>query len=210
MSPIIVDKHEKERQIATAALSIFAARGYAATSMNDIAVAAGLAKSTLYEYFATKADIFLAALKLWVEMLEQRMTVLMTEAADPVAKLYTVTQMAVMICDRQEPTLNQFYIVAYEQGIMPGGALSRLKGVGPRISSGILKKLTGVLLEGVAKGAFRPEIAGNVDEIALNMMACVDGILFHNLLSEFNLDVTWHANYYIDNLVAAIAHHPGQ
>ena len=205
MSPIIVDKLEKERQIAEAALNIFAARGYTATSMRDIASAAGLAKSTLYEYFATKADIFLAALKLWMGMIEERMAVLMTEAAEPVAKLYTVTQMAVLICDRKEPTLNQFYIVAYEQGIMPGGVLSKLKGIGPQVSSGVQKMLTGVLLEGIAKGHFKREIAGDVEHIALNLMACVDGILFHNLLSEFNLDVTWHTNFYINNLVAAIA-----
>lgn len=205
MSPIIVDKEEKERQIAQAALNLFAARGYAAASMRDIATAAGVAKSTLYEYYATKADIFMAALKLWVEVLEQRLMALMAEAPDPVGKLYTVTRMANLICDRDEPTLNQFYIVAYEQGIMPGGALYKLKGVGLQISAGVNKLLTVILLEGVSQGVFKREIARTAEQIALNLIACVDGILFHNLLSNFNLDVTWHTNFYLNNLIAAIS-----
>jgi len=48
--------------LAEAGLGLFAARGVAATSIEQIAAAAGVAKGTFYNYFATKEDLALAAL----------------------------------------------------------------------------------------------------------------------------------------------------
>jgi len=54
-------RHPKPRdsrdRILAAALELFGERGYAATSVDDIAARAGLTKGALYYYFADKADI---------------------------------------------------------------------------------------------------------------------------------------------------------
>ncbi len=76
MSPIIVDKQEKRQQIAQAALTVFSKQGFATTSMDKIAEAAGVGKSTLYEYFENKADLFIAALEAWMEQVGQQMAAL--------------------------------------------------------------------------------------------------------------------------------------
>ncbi len=51
---------EKERQILDGAATVFAADGYEGASMSRIAVEAGVSKGTLYNYFASKAELFAA------------------------------------------------------------------------------------------------------------------------------------------------------
>lgn len=56
------DKQVRREQILTTALALYAEHGYAGISMNQVAEAAGLAKGTLYLYFKTKEELFLALL----------------------------------------------------------------------------------------------------------------------------------------------------
>lgn len=64
----------REEQILVAATSIFAERGYPNTDTQVLADALGVGKGTLYRYFPTKRDLFLAAvdrimrlLHTWIE-----------------------------------------------------------------------------------------------------------------------------------------------
>lgn len=49
----------KRGEIAQAAISVFLAKGFQESSVREIAEAAGIGKSTLYDYFKTKEDILL-------------------------------------------------------------------------------------------------------------------------------------------------------
>lgn len=57
-------REEKKRQtkkaILDAAITLFGTRGYEATSIEQLAKAAGIGKGTIYSYFQTKSEIFLA------------------------------------------------------------------------------------------------------------------------------------------------------
>ena len=50
-------------EILDAARKIFAEKGFAGTTMEEIAERSGLAKGTLYLYFPSKQDIYMATLK---------------------------------------------------------------------------------------------------------------------------------------------------
>ncbi|MEP9355680.1 TetR/AcrR family transcriptional regulator [Xanthobacter sp. KR7-65] len=52
------DKGERRREILAAALAVFAARGFAGSRLEDVARRAGVAKGTLYLYFADKEALF--------------------------------------------------------------------------------------------------------------------------------------------------------
>ena len=54
-------KAEVRERILAAALSLFAQRGFAGTTMQDIARAAGMAVANLYRYYASKEELFDAA-----------------------------------------------------------------------------------------------------------------------------------------------------
>lgn len=70
MNLVLADKPRWERrkqarpaELTAAALDLFVERGYAATRLEDIAARAGVAKGTLYLYFAGKEDLFKAVIR---------------------------------------------------------------------------------------------------------------------------------------------------
>src|SRR3546814_8314834 len=58
--PKIVDKDAKRLSLIEAAAIVFAREGFARTKMAHIAAEAGVGKGTLYEYFASKNELFLS------------------------------------------------------------------------------------------------------------------------------------------------------
>jgi AcrR family transcriptional regulator len=58
--PLTIEEQEKRRhEIFHQVVNVFLKKGFQETSMREIAEAAGLGKSTLYDYFKTKDDILL-------------------------------------------------------------------------------------------------------------------------------------------------------
>ena len=53
-------KRETRKAILEAAIGLFSEKGYERTSVDDLARAAGVGKGTIYGYFRTKDEIFLA------------------------------------------------------------------------------------------------------------------------------------------------------
>ncbi|OZM84023.1 TetR/AcrR family transcriptional regulator [Pseudonocardia sp. MH-G8] len=53
-----------QKEIADAALALFVSRGYDATTIDDIAAAAGMSQRSVFRYFATKEDIVVGKLDL--------------------------------------------------------------------------------------------------------------------------------------------------
>ena len=78
----------RRAQLVGAALSVFSRDGVAATSVDDIVRAAGVAKGTFYLYFATKDDVVNAVAEQMVEGVADRIAVVATDASrSPVERL---------------------------------------------------------------------------------------------------------------------------
>jgi AcrR family transcriptional regulator len=56
-------KAERPGEILAAAMAVFAERGFAGARLEDVAARAGVSKGAIYLYFATKEDIFRAAVE---------------------------------------------------------------------------------------------------------------------------------------------------
>ena len=104
MSPKIVDKKQKSKEISRAALKLFSLKGYAATSVGQIAKAASIGKGTVYEYFDTKKDIFIAAIMEWMSLLRVHLSKRLKEIKDPVARLRAMAEINTELINSVNPT----------------------------------------------------------------------------------------------------------
>ncbi|MDO3646320.1 TetR/AcrR family transcriptional regulator [Nocardia mangyaensis] len=58
---------ERRRIVLTAAREIFVRHGYHGASMDDIGIRAGMSKPVLYTHFASKLDLYLAVLQIYLD-----------------------------------------------------------------------------------------------------------------------------------------------
>lgn len=72
-------KEEKNQALIEAALVVFSRVGFAAAKMDDVASEAGVSKGTVYLYFDSKEQLF-------EEMVKEKMSPLLNEIAENVAK----------------------------------------------------------------------------------------------------------------------------
>lgn len=79
-------KVAKREQLILAAVRVFSKNGYHETKMQDIATEAGIGKGTIYEYFKTKDDLFLAVYDSWMDEFELKMKESASATIDPVSK----------------------------------------------------------------------------------------------------------------------------
>ncbi|WID98387.1 TetR/AcrR family transcriptional regulator [Bosea vestrisii] len=73
---------DKRHQILEGAHAVFAARGFDAASMNDIAAAANVSKGTIYVYFEDKEHLFVALIEREREKQKQGMYAALAEEPD--------------------------------------------------------------------------------------------------------------------------------
>jgi TetR/AcrR family fatty acid metabolism transcriptional regulator len=74
-------------EILSAARTVFAGRGFSEATVDEIAGEAGIAKGTVYLYFPSKRDIYLAALKQGILELQEQTRTTMQAAEGIQAKL---------------------------------------------------------------------------------------------------------------------------
>ncbi len=67
----VLDRDAKRLRLVEAAVARFADAGYDATSMSEVAEAAGVSKGSLYDYFHDKEDLFYAVFEWFQQQLLQ-------------------------------------------------------------------------------------------------------------------------------------------
>lgn len=110
--PPIVDKSAKRADIIDHAAAVFSKTGYHATKMQDIATAAGIGKGTIYEYFRTKEELFLAVYDAWMTEYEHVIRTRTAAAEDALSKVDAIRDSAVEFYTsraEQAPLLLEFW-----------------------------------------------------------------------------------------------------
>lgn len=79
-------KEAKRQLLIHAAIQMFAQKGFHEAKMQDIADFAAVGKGTLYEYFETKEELFLAVYDSWIDEYEADMTRQSEKGLEPVSK----------------------------------------------------------------------------------------------------------------------------
>jgi AcrR family transcriptional regulator len=75
----------KRDALIRAAVTVFSQKGFHAAKMQEIADAAGVGKGTMYEYFDTKDELFLAVYDAWMDAYEAAMEEAGSRSKDPVS-----------------------------------------------------------------------------------------------------------------------------
>jgi AcrR family transcriptional regulator len=80
----------RREAVLAAAIELFARRGYAAVRMEDVGAAAGIAGPSIYEHFAGKADLLMAALTRGAEWLQLGISDALSAGRSPAETLESV------------------------------------------------------------------------------------------------------------------------
>jgi AcrR family transcriptional regulator len=204
MCPKIVDKVFKSQQIAQAALTLFSEKGYSGTSVQDIAASLGFGKGTIYKYFKSKEDMFLASMKEWVSASEVELSRLLEKESDPIQKLYLFIDLNLMLLEPDNQTqIKQFFEVA-RQTFMEDGVLYNRPDFFIDMHLQIQQQLSKIFLDGISKGIFKPETAKDLDKIGHNILAYIDGIGLHCLFVKNSCNMKEQTDYFVHNLLQAI------
>jgi len=175
--PKIVDRERKRREIAIAALEIFTDNGFETASMSQVAAAAGIGKGTIYEYFSSKEELVVFSIMTTVEEMMFQVEKLLDEIDDPVEKLksYVYSTMEVFVNDKR---MVKFMVNMFQVMLLDDEMFSKSR----RLSEILVKMrriVVSIFLDGISKGVFRPEIAKDAENIAINLVAYLDGIAVH-------------------------------
>ncbi len=204
MPPRLINKTEKCNEIAAAALYLFAEKGYAATSVEQIADAAGIGKGTVYEYFSSKEEIFVHAINNWIMDLINRMVEKTRHIEDPVHRLNAFIGIIKDVLKVQEPDPKKLFADIDQQTFMPGGAFYKRRHIIKDMRAAFCDLVADILLDGVSKKVFKAEIARDVRKIAVNLLAYIDGIGMHYLIMEEYQEFEEQVDFYIKGFVDAI------
>ena len=153
-------------KLVDVARQLFAKKGVDDTTMNDIAVASKKGRRTLYTYFKSKEDIYMAVVESELEML--------SDAMEQVAKK-DITQDE-KILKLIETHLDSIKMVVYRNGTLRAGFFRniwRVEAVRKNFDAKEIKLFKQVLAEGKDKGIFDID---NVDIIADIVHYCIKGI----------------------------------
>jgi AcrR family transcriptional regulator len=204
VSPKLIDKAEKVNKIATAALCLFSQKGYAATSVEQIAEAAGIGKGTVYDYFPSKEEIFVHAINDWIMDLINRMVEKTRNIGDPIKRLKVFIGMVKDVLNVEEPDPKKLFADIDQQTFMPGGAFYKRRHIIKDMRATFCSLVVDILLDGVSKKVFKPEIARDVSKIAINLLAYLDGICMHYLIMEEYTEFEDQIDFYIKGFVDSI------
>lgn len=155
---------DRRDALLSAAIELFAAKGFSATSVNEIARKAGISIGGLYSYFPTKDDLFLTVIERGRALLEEALGDIDPEA--PFFDSFTRLIQRARDYAVANPELNRIYLDATTQGLRH--LSSRLSGRLETITAELYRR---ALASAIARG----EVREGIDPGAAAF--CLDNIL---------------------------------
>jgi AcrR family transcriptional regulator len=175
-------EHESKAQILATAMSVFAQKGFAKASMNDIVRASGLSKGGVYWHFKSKDELVTALFdQFFVEQLALLDEVMMGEGT-AVAKL---NQLAAFTGDgvaelaAQFPSPLEFYALAARDDSLKEHLQSHFQNY--------REKIEVLVAQGISSGEFHDQ---NSTDVANTVMALFEGLLLLWAVAPESIDLS--------------------
>ena len=112
---------EREQPLLGAARALFAARGYSAVTIDDVAAAVGVTKPLLYTYFGNKERLFLACMEPAAQALLGAVMTAVRQAEGPADALELGVHAVFSFVDRDRDA----WRVIFDETVPAGGEISR-------------------------------------------------------------------------------------
>ena len=183
--PIIVDKDKKRKEILQAAMQVFAREGYHRARMEEVAEEAGIGKGTVYEYFSSKTDLFIALHEHMLSELKEFYMKELSEIREPALMLERFISVAFRTFRLWEP----FFLVFFDFWAEGGrGEQQALLQTQLREAYAVSRSdIAAIIAAGVKNGSFRCD---NPSLAAATILASLDGLVLQWLCDRnaFDLD----------------------
>lgn len=163
-------REDTRQTVRTAAVRLFARHGFAATTMRQIAAAAGISAGLIYRHYASKDVLFEELLTQAVQGLEE-MADLLRDARDPAQTLRAVTE-AILAGLLSEDGAAEFFMVM-NQGFTtddPPGTADRLT----REHTALWQATAELIQRGQQESGFAP---GDPAELTTCYFATISGLV---------------------------------
>jgi AcrR family transcriptional regulator len=113
-----IDREDRREMILDVATEVFLSEGYAATSMSSIAAKLGGSKGTLYNYFKSKEELFLAYVQRNCDVHRKEVGELLTEEGEARAVLTAYARRYLRVFT-SEKTLQNWRVISAESAKNP-------------------------------------------------------------------------------------------
>lgn len=145
---MVVVKAKVRKHIISVARKIFTRYGFSNTTMEQIALACGMGKSSVYYYYNSKADIFKAVVETEAKELQKKLNMIINNDSSPSEKLKNY----VMFRLHHLRTVSNFYAALKEENL---AHLDFILEIRTRFDQQELDVVKGILEKGIEEGAFQ-------------------------------------------------------
>lgn len=168
--PKIVDHEERKRDIMEMALAIFIEEGYSNTKLANIADKCCIARTTLYQYFGNKDDIFKYAIKTFTDSLQVDYRNLGTRTdIEPDEKLRMIIMDIIDVCFTRRELLFlllEFLIQVKSEGRRFARSLNRR-------TIRIRKLFSRIICDGIRMGLFKDLHVPSMTDILVSQIESI-------------------------------------
>ena len=200
MAPKIVDRQAKRAEIIRAAAETFARRGFQGASMEEIAIAAGVSKGSVYGYFENKEDLFYATFEVFQGQLVlacDAEIAAQETARDKLASCLKLCVSYLMKDIQMFPLTLELWAAASN-----GEARERFSAATENLYREFRGMTAGLIEAGKASGEFRADV--DAEAVAAWLVGGLDGMMLQYCFDR-NLDVKNWTEHFLEVVWRGIA-----
>lgn len=166
-------KKKKRQMIIEAARVVFAQRGYTGTLVAQIASQAGVGKGTVYEYFGSKEEVFLAVFQDYMDRLTQGIMVEINALGGSVQqRLEAIVDRVIAAFEAERESYG--LVMEFWSAAAVGPMRNRFLDLFRQAYHHLRALITGLFQQGVSNGEFKHNL--DFDALGAALIGAVDAI----------------------------------
>ena len=187
-------------QLLKKALTVFSKKGYAATTLQDIAHEADVTRGAIYHHFGGKAELYNTLIREYADRGNQIMGQAVSEGGTllDILRRVFILQLQAIEDDREMRALMELYL--FKTGLVPELEEGRQQQIESGV--GLIKMLAGIMGQGMEQGLLRSDVQPK--EMARAYIAFQNGLIQLWLTAPNQFSLKASAESFADILIAGI------